>query len=78
MRLRHERKAAKLTQTALARQAQVGQGTISKLETRAVRRPSFDVLARLADVLQQHGRSVSPNDLAPTWRPLLVKGARRG
>jgi transcriptional regulator with XRE-family HTH domain len=76
MRLRKERKAAKLTQYELARQSKVPQGTISKMERGDILRPSFETLNRLATVLNRCGRSVTEKQLQPRPQPLLIKGAR--
>ena len=76
MRLRKERKAAKLTQTELARRAKVDQGLISRLERGEVLRPGFDTLNRIAVVLQKCGRRVTEAQLQPRLQPLLIKGAR--
>lgn len=76
MRLRRERKAAKLTQSELGRRAKVPQGTISKMERGDILRPSFETLNRLAVVLQKCGRRVTEAQLQPRRQPLLIKGAR--
>lgn len=78
MRLRRERTKARLTQTELARFAGVRQGTISKLETGALRSPSSDILDKLAYALRKCGRKVDGADLQPRRQPRLklVKGAR--
>lgn len=76
MRLRRERKKARLTQIDLARFAGVTQGTISKLETGTLLAPSLEVLERVARALQKCGRTVSAADLQPRRQPRLVKGAR--
>jgi len=64
-RLEAERRAAQLTQSALARLAQVTQSTISKLERQKLTRPGVDVLARLAWALTRCGRTVDAIDLHP-------------
>jgi transcriptional regulator with XRE-family HTH domain len=76
MRLRRERKRAKLTQAELARFAGVRQGTVSKLETGALLDPSFEVLHKIAWALQRCGRKVNAEDLQPKRQPVLVKGFR--
>jgi len=76
MRLRKERKAAKLTQAELARRSKVTQGTISRIESGDMPKPSFEVLNRLAIALQRAGRIVSEAQLQPRRQPLLVRGAR--
>jgi transcriptional regulator with XRE-family HTH domain len=76
MRLRRERKAAKLTQTELSRRSKVPQGTISKLERGVILLPSFETLNRLAVTLQKCGRRVTEVQLQPRRQPLLIKGAR--
>jgi transcriptional regulator with XRE-family HTH domain len=76
MRLRKERIASGLTQVALSKLSRVKQSTISKLETGGKARPSFDTLAKLAWALNKSGRTVRPEDLAPSRQPLLIKGAR--
>jgi len=76
MRLRTERRQAKLTQTELAREATVTQSTISRIEAGALQHPSFDVLHHLSVELQQRGRQVTAADLQPRPQPLRVKGAR--
>jgi transcriptional regulator with XRE-family HTH domain len=76
MRLRRERKAAKLTQTELSRRSKVPQGTISKLERGVILLPSFETLNRLTVALQKCGRRVTEVQLQPRRQPLLIKGAR--
>lgn len=76
MRLRKERKAARLTQAELARRSKVPQGTISKMERGEILRPTFDTLNRLAITLQKCGRRVTEAQLQPRRQPLLIKGAR--
>ena len=73
-RLERERRAAKLTQSDLARLADVRQGTISKLEHEKMPRPSYDVLASLAWALKRCGRKVELADLDPKRQPVLVSG----
>jgi transcriptional regulator with XRE-family HTH domain len=76
MRLRKERKAARLTQAELSKRSKVPQGTISKMERGDILRPTFDTLNRLAVVLQRCGRRVTEAQLQPRRQPLLIKGAR--
>jgi transcriptional regulator with XRE-family HTH domain len=76
MSLRRQRKAARLTQAELAKRAKVTQGTISKIESGELLRPSFDILNKLAVVLQRCGRRVTEAQLQPRRQPLLIKGAR--
>jgi transcriptional regulator with XRE-family HTH domain len=76
MRLRKERKRARLTQTALAKLAKVPQGSISKLERGELLAPSFETLDRLARALQRRGRLVSAAQLQPKRQPVLIKGYR--
>jgi transcriptional regulator with XRE-family HTH domain len=76
-RLERERRAAKLTQTDLARLADVRQGTVSKLENQKLPRPGANVLASLAWALKRCGRRVSLEDLQPKSQPVLVRGNAR-
>lgn len=76
MGLRKERKAAKLSQHALAKLSKVNQGHISKLEAGELLNPTFGTLDKLANALQRMGRDVTPMDLAPRRQPVLIKGAR--
>ena len=76
MRLRKERQAAKLSQTALGRLAGVPQSSISKLERGELLAPTFDTLDRLATALQKRGRNVVAKQLQPKRQPVLVKGFR--
>jgi len=76
MRLRKERKAAKLTQTQLAKLARVPQGTISKMERGESLEPTFATLERLAKALQRCGRRVNEAQLQPRRQPALIKGLR--
>lgn len=73
-RLERERRAAKLTQSDLARLAQVTQGTVSKIEGLKLMKPGFDVLASLAWALKRCGRKVDVADLQPKRQPVLVSG----
>lgn len=73
MRLRRERKRAKLTQQELARFAGVDQSTVSKLETGKLIDPSFAILDKLATCLQKCGRRVQAFDLQPKRQLNLVK-----
>jgi transcriptional regulator with XRE-family HTH domain len=75
-RLEKERDAAKLTQFELARLARVSQSTICKLEKRKMKRPTFEVLARLADALSKFGSEVQAKDLS-LRQPVVVVGAQR-
>jgi len=74
MRLKRERKKAKLTQMELARFAGVNQSTVSRLETGELLDPSFEVLQQIAWALKKCGRKVSAVDLQPNRQPVLVKG----
>jgi len=74
MRLRKERKGARLTQTELAKRARVPQGSISKMERGALFAPTFETLNRLARALQRCGRHVDAADLQPRRQPVLIKG----
>jgi transcriptional regulator with XRE-family HTH domain len=76
MRLRKERKAARLTQAKLGRLARVPQGTISKMERGELLAPTFSTLDRLATVLRRFGRSVQPGQIQPRRQPALIKGFR--
>ena len=76
-RLERERRAAKLTQTDLARLAQVNQGTVSKLENQQMPRPGLDVLASLAWALNKCGRNVDASDLQPKRQPIGVRSLAR-
>lgn len=76
MRLRKERKKAKLTQNELAGLSGVKQPTISKLEAGTILRPSFGVLQRLATALNKCGRKVTPFDLQPRKQLTLIRGYR--
>lgn len=76
MRLRRERKKARLTQMELSRFAGVHQGTISKLENGVLLDPSFETLHKLAWALKKCGRKVDAADLQPRRQPMLVKGFR--
>lgn len=76
MRLRKERKAAKLTQARLARLSAVPQSSISKMERGELLAPTFDTLHRLAVTLQKCGRRVTEAQLQPRKQPMLIKGAR--
>ena len=76
MRLRRERKAARLTQTQLAKRAKVPQGSISKMERGELLAPSFETLDRLAKALQRCGRRVDVAQLQPKRQPALIKGFR--
>lgn len=74
MRLKRERKKAKLTQIELARFAGVNQSTVSRLETGDLLDPSFEVLQQLAWALKKCGRKVDATDLQPRRQPVLIKG----
>lgn len=77
MRLRKERKKAGLNQYELAALSRgVTQGTISKLETGALLKPSHDILKRLAAALNRVGRNVTADDLQPTKQLTLIRGYR--
>lgn len=73
-RLERERRGAKLTQTDLARLADIRQSTISKIENLKMFRPGYDVLASLAWALKRCGRKVDAADLQPKRQPVLVSG----
>lgn len=73
-RLERERRAANLTQTDLAKLADVEQATISRIEGGKLLRPSFAVLDLLARALTRLGRRVQAADLQPPRQPVLVKG----
>jgi transcriptional regulator with XRE-family HTH domain len=74
MRLKRERKKARLTQIELARFSGVNQSTISRLETGALLDPSFDVLQQIAWALKKCGRAVEASELQPRRQPVLIKG----
>lgn len=74
MRIKKERRRAKLTQIELAGLSGVHQATICKLETGKLFRPSFDTLQRLASALNKCGREVTPADLQPRKRLVVLKG----
>ena len=76
MRLKKERKAARLTQAELAKLSRVPQGTISKMERGELLFPTFQTLDRLARALQRCGRRVDMAQLVPKPQPALVKGFR--
>jgi transcriptional regulator with XRE-family HTH domain len=76
MRLRKERKAARLTQVQLAKMSKVPQGSISKMERGELLKPSFETLERLAKALQRCGRRVNESQLQPRRQPNLIKGFR--
>lgn len=76
MRLRKERKAAKLTQAELAKLSRVTQGCISKMERGELLKPSYDTLEKLAKALQRCGRRVTESQLQPRRQPALIKGLR--
>lgn len=76
MRLRKERKAARLTQAELAKRAKVPQGSISKMERGELFAPTFETLDRLAKALQRCGRRVDVSQLQPRRQPALIKGYR--
>lgn len=76
MRLRKERKAARLTQEALEALSGVPQSSISKIERGELLRPTFDTLDRLARALQRRGRKVEARQLQPRKQPVLIKGFR--
>jgi transcriptional regulator with XRE-family HTH domain len=76
MRLRRERKRAKLTQVELSRFSGVAQGTISKIEAGVMRSPGFETLHKLAYALKKFGRKVDAYDLQPKRQPVLVKDVR--
>lgn len=76
MRIRRERKKAKLTQMQLAGLSGLNQSTISRLEKRETLDPSFEVLQKLAWALQKCGRQVYAADLHPRRQPVMVKGFR--
>lgn len=76
MRLKRERKKARLTQQELARFSGVTQGTISKLETGVMLDPGFDTLDKLAWALKKCGRLLDASDLRPRRQPVLIKGFR--
>lgn len=73
-RLERERRAAKLTQSDLARLADIRQGTVSRIENLKMVRPSYDLLASLAWALKRCGRKVDAADLQPKRQPVLVSG----
>lgn len=77
MRLRKERKAAGLSQHQLAGLAGVSQGSVSKLETGELVRPSYETLHRLAWALQKVGRRVEPQHLQPKRQLTIAKGNRQ-
>jgi transcriptional regulator with XRE-family HTH domain len=76
MRLRKERKAAKLTQFELGKLANVPQSSISKMERGDLLCPTFETLDRLARTLQRRGRNVEARHLQPRKQPALIKGYR--
>lgn len=76
MRLRKERKAAKLTQAELAKRARVPQSTVSKMERGELLAPTFETLDRLAKALQRCGRRIDVSQLQPKRQPALIKGFR--
>lgn len=76
MRLRKERKKARLTQAELAGLANVRQPYISKLEAGKLLRPSYDFLLRLSIALNKCGRKVTPLDLQPRKQLTLIRGFR--
>lgn len=74
-RLKRERtKKPSLTQMDLARLADVGQPTISKLERGILLDPTFETLNKLAWALKKCGRKVDAADLQPRRQPILIKG----
>lgn len=74
-RLERERRAAKLSQTDLAKlSGEVTQATISRIEGGKLLNPSFTVLDTLARTLNRVGRRVQPGDLQPRPQPVLIKG----
>lgn len=73
-RLERERRAAGLTQIELARDAQIDQSTVSKIENLKMPRPGYEVLASLAWALNRKGRKVSADALQPSRQPVLVRG----
>lgn len=60
MHLKTARRIARLTQAELARKVGVEQATISMLENGQIRRPSYELVTRLAAVL-----NISPAELFP-------------
>ena len=78
MRLRKERRAAKLTQADLAQMSGVPQSSISRMERAEILTPTYETLDRLARALRRRGRKVQPGDLNPVRQPVLVKGVRNG
>jgi len=76
MRLKRERKKAKLTQVELARFSGVSQAEISRIETGVVTDPAFETLHNLAWALKKCGRKIDAVDLAPKRQPQLIKGFR--
>lgn len=82
-RLRELRHQAELSQAALARAAGISRAYLSELEADAGRRPSADVLLRLADALQVTiadllGRTIQPEGPAQIPSGLQEFAAERG
>lgn len=60
MKLKQARKRKRLTQTELAEISGVDQSTICAIETRRLKRPSWEIVARLARALE-----IAPDELFP-------------
>jgi transcriptional regulator with XRE-family HTH domain len=75
-RLERERRAAGLSQAALAFAARLAQPTVSKIEQFKLRTPSYQVLEKLARALRRHGRTVSAGELDPTTPAVVPRKPR--
>jgi len=76
MRLRTERKKARLTQTELSDLSGVSQSNISRLETGDIFNTGFAVLDLLARALRRRGCKVDASQLQPPKQVALIKGFR--